>query len=88
MPDPSRQIAIDPERAARVVGDFADSVGLTVPSTADVTRVAGEVAQLVDDIRAHWSNGSPLARNGGPWCKYCPLLDDCAEGKSAGALLG
>ena len=60
----------------------------TVPSTADVTRVAGEVAQLVDDIRAHWSNGSPLARNGGPWCKYCPLLDDCAEGKSAGALLG
>jgi hypothetical protein len=60
----------------------------TVPSTDDVKRVAGEVGQLVDEIRRAWSAGAPLQRNGGPWCKFCPILNECPEGQSAEALLG
>jgi hypothetical protein len=59
----------------------------TVPSSADVERVSTEVAQMVDEIRSSWSGGEALARNGGPWCRYCPVLDDCTEGKSAEANL-
>ena len=59
----------------------------TVPSTADVNRVAMEVGGLVDDLRRAWASGTEPVRHGGPWCRYCPLLEDCAEGKAAGALL-
>lgn len=60
----------------------------TVPSTEDVTRVAADVARLVDGVREAWAAGSDLDRHGGPWCRYCPILDDCSEGKAAEALLG
>lgn len=60
----------------------------TVPSTADVKRVAGEVGQLVDGVRQAWIEDSELDRRGGPWCRFCPILEDCAEGKSTEALLG
>lgn len=59
----------------------------TVPSTDDVVRVAGEVAELATEVRRAWGQGTGLERIGGPWCKYCPILDDCDEGKSAEALL-
>lgn len=60
----------------------------TVPSSADVTRVAGEVARLVDEMRRAWSEGASLARTAGPWCRYCPILGDCPEGQATEALLG
>ncbi len=60
----------------------------TVPSTADVERVAGEVGRLVDEVRTAWNDGSDLGRRGGPWCKFCPILEECPEGKSTEALLG
>lgn len=59
----------------------------TVPSTGDVERVAAEIGQLIDQIRGAWGRGEPLARHGGPWCRYCPILEDCPEGRSADALL-
>ena len=59
----------------------------TVPSSEDAGRVAAEVGGLVDVLRNAWATGADLPRTGGPWCQYCPLLDDCAEGKSVGALL-
>ncbi|HJQ78089.1 MAG TPA: PD-(D/E)XK nuclease family protein [Acidimicrobiia bacterium] len=58
-----------------------------VPSTADVQRIAAEIGELVDQIRGAWGRGEPLARHGGPWCRYCPILEDCPEGRSAHALL-
>jgi hypothetical protein len=58
-----------------------------VPSSADSGRVAAEIGELVDAVRTAWASGSELDRRGGPWCRYCPLLEDCAEGKSVGALL-
>jgi len=59
----------------------------TVPSSADAERVAVEVGELVDVLRNAWATGADLPRTGGPWCRYCPLLEDCEEGKSVGALL-
>jgi hypothetical protein len=60
----------------------------TVPSTDDVVRVAADVARLVDEMRQAWTEGGMLSRTGGPWCRYCPILDDCPEGKATEALLG
>ncbi len=59
----------------------------TVPSAADVKRVAAEVGELVNQVRRSWSEGLGLDRSGGPWCRYCPVLGDCAEGTSTTALL-
>ena len=60
----------------------------TVPSAADVSRIAAEVGELVDQMRKAWSAGVVLDRRGGPWCKYCPILEDCPEGQATEALLG
>jgi hypothetical protein len=60
----------------------------TVPSADDVKRVATEIGQMVDAIRRAWNDGAALPRNGGPWCRFCPLLDDCPEGQATEALLG
>ncbi len=58
-----------------------------VPSSADVERVAKEVAQLANEMRTAWSDGSRLEKRAGPWCRFCPILGDCAEGQTAEALL-
>jgi hypothetical protein len=59
----------------------------TDPSTADVERVAREVAQLANEIRTAWSESSGLEKRAGPWCRFCPILSECAEGQAAEALL-
>lgn len=58
-----------------------------VPGAGEIERVATEIAQLVDEIRGAWRDGVSLERHGGPWCVYCPILEECEEGKSAEALL-
>ncbi len=60
----------------------------TVPTSDDVGRVAIEVGQLATDMRRVWEEGGSLDRHGGPWCKYCPILDNCPEGQATEALLG
>lgn len=59
----------------------------TIPSTGDVSRVAGEVSELATDMRDSWATGVSLQRRGGPWCQYCPILADCEEGQATEALL-
>jgi hypothetical protein len=59
----------------------------TVPSSAEVAGVATEIATMVDVIRGSWASGDDLLRTGGPWCRYCPLLEDCPEGKTATEML-
>lgn len=59
----------------------------TVPSSDDVNRIAAEVAELATEIRRSWAGGPSLPRRGGPWCRYCPILSDCDEGKSVESLL-
>lgn len=60
---------------------------VAAPGSDDVSRVAGEVAELVNGMRNAWSNGAELERRGGPWCRYCPVLEGCAEGNATTALL-
>lgn len=61
---------------------------VATPGSDDVARVASEVAALVNGIRRAWAVGGELERRGGPWCRYCPVLDGCAEGTATTALLG
>lgn len=59
----------------------------TVPSTEEVVELAGQVAALAEEVRRAWDGRTALERVGGPWCRYCPVLDECSEGKSAEAML-
>lgn len=82
--------AIDKEELPAFVEAVSVKTGeryRTVPDTGDVERISREVAQMVDDIRRAWGEGHALARTGGPWCRYCPVLEDCKEGTATTALL-
>jgi hypothetical protein len=59
----------------------------TVPTSDEMNRVLSEVAELINEIRAGWKQGSELEKRGGPWCRYCPILNECEEGQTAEALL-
>lgn len=59
----------------------------TVPSSADMQQVANDLGEMINRIRSAWASGEDLERRGGPWCHFCPILEDCDEGKSAEALL-
>jgi hypothetical protein len=60
----------------------------TEPSESDVSAVALEVAAIIDKLRQAWEVGSTLNRRPGPWCRFCPILEECPEGQSAKALIG
>jgi hypothetical protein len=60
----------------------------TVPSSRDVQAVSSDIARMVNDIRNAWSSQQSLERHGGPRCRYCPILEECAEGRATTALLG
>lgn len=59
----------------------------TRPTEESVQRVAADVAAMVSHLRAAWDGERPLERRAGPWCRYCPILTECAEGQAVGALL-
>ncbi len=54
-----------------------------LPTAEGVGSTAAAVAAMVDALRAAWSAGRDAERRGGPWCRYCPQLDECAEGAGA-----
>lgn len=58
------------------------------PSSAGVQATATRVAKVVTELRTTWRQGGEFPRTAGPWCRWCPLLDECAEGQAAQALLG
>jgi hypothetical protein len=60
----------------------------SVPSRASVDLTTQQVVDVVDALRGGWDSGDSLERVAGPWCRWCPLLDECAEGAAALALLG
>lgn len=53
------------------------------PSESSVRTTSWRVAEVVNQLRSSWANNVELPRNGGPWCRYCPLLTDCPEGQAA-----
>lgn len=54
----------------------------------DLERTEHQIAAMVTELRSAMARGGELARTGGPHCRWCPLLDDCGEGRSAIDLLG
>jgi hypothetical protein len=55
----------------------------TVPTLAELKEVALTVAGMVTRLRTAWASGVALELCGGPWCRYCPLLEGCGEGAAA-----
>lgn len=60
----------------------------SVPSLAEVTATAAAVAELVSSVRLASVDQSDLERTAGPWCRYCPVVESCAEGSAAVRVLG
>ena len=58
-----------------------------VPTVDGTTALATRVATMVATLRTGWAAGTELDRIGGPWCTYCPLLEDCVEGRAATAVM-
>jgi hypothetical protein len=53
------------------------------PEETSIRHTAEQVAEMVDTVRAAWTEGRGIDRIGGPWCRYCGLLETCDEGRSA-----
>ncbi len=56
------------------------------PTAGEVQNTADQLGTMVDTVRDGWESGRSLLRVGGPWCGYCPLLEDCSEGRAAAAV--
>lgn len=52
-----------------------------------LTTVARDVSAVATELRRHLIHRRPLPLSAGPWCRYCPLSDGCAEGRAALAIL-
>ena len=59
---------------------------LSRPDQATVTGTARQVAEMVDSLRDAWHEKRGIERVGGPWCRYCGLLQTCDEGRAATSL--
>lgn len=59
-----------------------------VPTRTGVEATAAAAAAAVGSLRAALASEGHLDRTAGPWCRWCPLLDECEEGRAATALLG
>ena len=76
-------------RLVRIRSVNRPEVGLSeAPAAELVAETAGRVAEMVGRLREALTAQQDLERLGGPWCRFCPLLDGCREGKAAVALVG
>ncbi len=57
------------------------------PTLPEVAATADAVAGMVTALREAWSAGRDALRVGGPWCRYCPQVDECAEGQAAALVM-
>lgn len=57
------------------------------PTEGDVAATAAEVAGMVSEMRSGWAAGEAARKSPGPWCRWCPLREDCAEGQAVAAFL-
>jgi CRISPR/Cas system-associated exonuclease Cas4 (RecB family) len=56
---------------------------VSVPTEEGVARTEESVAAMIGELRSAIHDRSELTRSAGPYCRWCPLLDDCAEGTGA-----
>ncbi|MDP8958894.1 MAG: PD-(D/E)XK nuclease family protein [Actinomycetota bacterium] len=76
-----------PERVEAVSVGTGERVS-EVPSSSQLIETAGRVAEMVNLLRRSWARGLLLERRGGPWCRYCPLLEGCEEGEATIHMMG
>ena len=57
-----------------------------VPTPGSVGTTAEEVADLVGRLRTAFAADGRLERIPGGWCRWCPILPECAEGRAAAAV--
>ncbi len=58
-----------------------------VPTRAGAQATADAVGDAVERLREGYADGIEMARIAGPWCRYCPVVDDCSEGTAALSVL-
>jgi hypothetical protein len=56
------------------------------PTEDGAQRTARRVANLVSRLREAFGASTDLERRGGRWCRFCPLLSTCDEGRAAVAV--
>lgn len=54
----------------------------TTPDVRSVRSTSQRVVEMVAELRAGLGGGA-ASRRGGPWCRFCPLRRECAEGVAA-----
>ena len=57
------------------------------PTERSMIRIEHDIATMVSALRAALHAESDLERTAGPHCRWCPVLDTCAEGSAAMELL-
>jgi RecB family exonuclease len=57
------------------------------PDEVSVAATMREIGAMVAAIRHAVETMTELERTAGPHCTWCPLLDDCSEGRAAVAIL-
>lgn len=78
--------ALDKGQLPQAVEAMSVKTGERVAETPDsgiVQETAAHVADMIGRLRAAWDSGTGIERRGGPWCRYCALLDECPEGRAA-----
>lgn len=75
-----------PSRAEAVSVQTGERVGIE-PTLEDAESTAREIASMIETLRAALEAGIDVGRRAGPHCRWCPLLDGCAEGTAAVEIL-
>jgi len=56
------------------------------PTLEQAVATGTAVVEMVNTLRRAFEEESDLERRGGPYCRWCPLLETCPEGKAATAV--
>ena len=56
------------------------------PTMERATTTGAAVVEMVNTLREAFREDRELERRGGPYCRWCPLLETCAEGNAATAV--
>lgn len=77
---------LDRQRLASSVEAYSVRTGEThqsVPTIDEVRSTLAEVVAMIEALRSGWESEMQFAVTAGPWCRYCPLLSTCDEGRAA-----
>lgn len=56
------------------------------PTLEQAAATGAAIVEMVNTLRLAFAEKRDLERRGGPYCRWCPLLETCAEGKAATAV--